>query len=222
MSRIGPSAPAAAMPVDHRSQPRDGCREVAVGVEAGGGEVPLGELPRPDRRAVGRGPAVQRAERVELGAVAAPVDERIEPETGEQLRELRGMAERVGHVADGRRPVRARRRPRGRGAGCERASRPPAAASRAARTTDPPRADRACEAGDELGAALGPDLEVVLEHDGLTVEHEPEPGIGVDEVEYRVDRVDEPAAEDLERSVPLPVPVEVGDEQDLARQTETT
>ena len=51
-------------------------------------------------------------ERVDLVAVAAPVDERSEPEAGEQLRELGGMAERVGRVRDARgRPDRRRHPP---------------------------------------------------------------------------------------------------------------
>ncbi len=65
-------------------------------------------------------------------------------------------------------------------------------------------------------------LEIVLEHDRLAVEHEAEAGIGVDEVEHRVDRVDEPAAELLERPVPLAVPVEVRDEQDVAGHDDVT
>ncbi len=78
------------------------------------------------------------------------------------------------------------------------------------------------QARDELVAALRAHLEVVLEHDGLAVEHEAEAGIGGDEVEDGVDGVDEPPAEHFERSVPLAVPVEVGDEKDFGRHTETT
>ena len=56
--------------VDDHAQARDRSREIVVGVEARGGEVTLGQLPRAHRRSVGRGPPVERAQLVELGAVA--------------------------------------------------------------------------------------------------------------------------------------------------------
>ena len=59
-------------------------------------------MPRPHRAAVRRDPLIQRTELVELGAVAAPVDEGIESEAREDLRELRGMPERIGDIRDAR------------------------------------------------------------------------------------------------------------------------
>ncbi len=87
-------------PVDYRTEPRDRRRDVVIGVEPGGAEVAVGEIPRAHTAPVGTAPRVERCELVDLGAVAAPVDERIESEPGEQLRELRGMPERVGYVGN--------------------------------------------------------------------------------------------------------------------------
>ena len=78
------------------------------------------------------------------------------------------------------------------------------------------------QSGDELVVTVRSHLEVVLEHDRLTVEHETKAGIGREQIEHGVDRVHEPSAEHLERPVPLPIPMEVGDEEDLVRQAETT
>jgi hypothetical protein len=68
----------------------------------------------------------------------------------------------------------------------------------------------------ERGATFGSDLEVVVEHDCLAVEHEPEAVVRLREFEHGVDRVDEMATEVFERAVPLAIPVEVRNEKDLA------
>src|SRR5437868_12598892 len=57
---------------------------------------------RGDGGAVRRGPAVARREVVDLAAVATPVDERLQSEAREDLRQLRRMPERIGCVADAR------------------------------------------------------------------------------------------------------------------------
>ncbi len=207
--------------VDDRPQSCDCAREVVVGVEPGRGEVALGELPRAHGRAVGCSPRVERAERVELGAAPSPVDEGVEPEAGEELRELRGMAERVGDVGDRRyRSECARHR------AAEQEVADMGLAGRQQRVglhiPWPRREPPGVKSRDDLVATIGPHVEIVLEHDRLPVEHEAKARVDRDEVEHRVDRVDEPSAKRLERSVPLPVPVEVGDEQNVARQTETT
>ena len=204
--------------VDDHAQPRHGAREIVVRVEARGGEVTLGQLPRAHRRSVGRGPPVERAQLVELGAVAAPVDEGVEPEAREELRELGRVPERVGHVADGRhRTERAGHLP-SRSAGCGRASRPRAGASRAARTTGPPRAApradprRARRAGP--GAPRGsppaprPGRRARSGNPGSAARRSSTPSTASTRRPRNTSK----------RSVPLAVPVEVGDEQDLGCQ----
>ena len=73
--------------------------------------------------------------------------------------------------------------------------------------------------GDEAGQpclGLGPHLEVVVDHDRLAVEQEALVGrVGLQEVEQVVDEVDELDPVGLERRVPLPVPVRVGDDPHL-------
>ncbi len=102
INSTGPT-PAAREPVDDTFQALHGGGDIVVGVEARGAEVSLGEIPGAYRAAVGGSPAVERRERVDLGAVAPPVHERVEAEAGEELRELRRVTEGVGHVRDARR-----------------------------------------------------------------------------------------------------------------------
>ena len=47
-----------------------------------------------------------------------------------------------------------------------------------------PRAGPTCEPGDELVPPIGAHLEVVLEHDRLTVEHEAETRVGREQIEH--------------------------------------
>ena len=57
---------------------------------------------------------------------------------------------------------------------------------------------------------LGPDLEVVLEHDRLAVEMEVRVGrIGVEQIEQPIDQRHEPEAELLVGQIPLAIPVRV-------------
>ncbi len=66
--------------------------------------------------------------------------------------------------------------------------------------------------------ALRPHLQVVLEHDCLTVEmEERELRIGCHPIEHPVDEIDQPRAILLEGQIPLAVPVCVGDDVDLRR-----
>ncbi len=61
-----------------------------------------------------------------------------------------------------------------------------------------------------------PDLEVVLEHDGLAVEMEMlVVGIGIEQIEQPIDERDEPEPELLVRQIPLAIPVGVGDDVDV-------
>ena len=63
-------------------------------------EVALGEMVRQHRAAVRGHPPVRRGQEVDLLASSPPVDEGPEPEAAKELRELRGMAERVRAVRD--------------------------------------------------------------------------------------------------------------------------
>ena len=210
-------------PVDHGPQARDGCREVAVGVEPARGEVALGQLPGAHRRAVGRAPPVERTELVELGAVAAPVDERIEAEA------RRGAA---GAARDGRTsrarsrpptPARARPRPRGR---CSRLRTcvSPAGNSESGCTYHGPAASRpACESGDELVAP------VAAAPRGSPRARSPARRARSGSPDRPPSRSSTASTASTSRPrntsnepVPLPVPVEVGDEQELGRHTEMT
>ena len=63
----------------------------------------------------------------------------------------------------------------------------------------------------ELGRAFGSDLEIVLEHDGLTIE-EKTLAVAGRMVEELVDERDETLAESNEWMVPLAIPVRVRDD----------
>ena len=60
----------------------------------------------------------------------------------------------------------------------------------------------------------GSHLEVVVDGRGLAVEREPEPRVVLHPLEQLVDQLDEPHPEDLERLVPLAIPVGVRDQVD--------
>ena len=82
-----------------------------------------------------------------------------------------------------------------------------------------PRADQDAAVLDRLPQPrllLGPDLEVVLEHDRLAVEMEVlVAGIGVEQIEQPIDERHEPEPELLVGQVPLAVPVRVRDDVDV-------
>ena len=81
-----------------------------------------------------------------------------------------------------------------------------------------PRADQDAAVLDRLAQPrflLRPDLEVVLEHDGLAVEMEMlVVGIGVEQIEQPIDERDEPEPELLVRQIPFAIPVRVRDDMD--------
>ena len=160
---------------------------------------------------VWRQPAVLGGKLGDLVAVAAPVDERPEAESREDLGQLGGVTERVRCVG-------------GRRAGSPVRGHPPAFQQVAdvglARRQEGVGLHVPGTDGDaflparrgQLVAAIGADGRVVLEDDGLAVELEVEAGILGDQVEHPVDGVDEPGPERLERPIPLPVPVGVRDQ----------
>ena len=170
-----------------------------------------------DRRAVGSLPAELRLDRLGRAGEPAPEDRRVDPEAVQDLRHLREVAERVGDVADAHRLAEA---PADLPAEQHVADRRLAADEELVgqdvpgADLDAPRLDEAAE----VRLALGPDLEVILEDDGLAVEHEePVVRIGVHQRDQPVDEPDQLPAELLERPVPLAVPVSVRDDVNLAR-----
>ena len=79
-------------------QPRD--RGIEILGEVRGAEVRLAQVACRHRRSVGRDPPIGGREPVDFVAVAAPVDEAVEAEAGEELRQLGRMAERVRRIRD--------------------------------------------------------------------------------------------------------------------------
>ena len=166
---------------------------VRIGRQAAGGEVAFAQMMREHRAAVGRFPQILGGQRVDLVAVAAPVDERLQPEAAEELRELRRMAERVGRVGDASTPDRSARRcgvPSSRLRTCAS----PDGSSESGCTYHGPMAMRPVTArcGQRV-APLGADLQVVFEHHRLPVEQEVEPGVARRSARAR-DRSCRPAA----------------------------
>ena len=67
---------------------------------------------------------------------------------------------------------------------------------------------------------LGPDLEVVLEHDGLAVEVEVPVGrIGIEQIQQAIDQRHEPEAELLVGQIPLAIPVRVRNDVDVEHRS---
>ena len=129
-------------------------------------------------RTFGRLPGKSEAQPIGFGAEAAPEDERVEPEPAQDLRHLRHVPERVGHVADGH---RARAEPLAHrpaeqqvaherfGAGQELVG------QHVARTDfEPASGDQAAEPGLQVRAQL----DDVLEEDRLAVERQFDPAGG--------------------------------------------
>ncbi len=128
-----------------------------------GAEVALGELVRGHHRTVGRHPVVRGTEPVDLGAVAAPVDER---------RRVRSRRRAAGTAPDARMSRACTRRPTpgrthsrhaGLRAGCAHGV-SPCGINESGCTYHGPIADAARHGTPvEIGAALGPDIEIVLD-----------------------------------------------------------
>jgi hypothetical protein len=200
--------------VEHPEQPVD--RLLGVAREHRGGEVAASQLVREHPAAVGREPAVDGADAVELVAVAPPVDHRPEPEPGEELRELGGVPERVGHVRDaGAAPDRLGDAPPHQQVADERLAGRQQGIGLHVPGADgqPPGPHHSFE----LVTTTRPHREVVLDHDRLPVEQERPTRIDREQVEHAVDGVDQPRPERLERPVPLAVPVRVRHQQDVDR-----
>ena len=161
-------------------------------------------------------PAEDGADVVDLVAHPPREQERVEAEAREQLRQLRGMPEAVRLVAGARRldPE----------AAADAAPEQEIAHERLAADEDLVRqhVPRAClqPAGGEKRAqaalVVGTDVRIVLEHHRLAVERErAERLVRFERVEDAVDDGAEAEAEDLERDVPLPVPVGVRNDEEV-------
>ncbi len=80
-----------------------------------------------------------------------------------------------------------------------------------------PWADREPSLGHERSQSrlgLGADLEVVVDHGGLPIEHEPPvTRVTLEQFQQLIDELNESQSEGLERRVPLPVPMGMGDDR---------
>jgi hypothetical protein len=174
-------------------------------------EVCPAEMAREDRRPVRTLPEVLRIQGIELVSVATPVDEAPDPEAREELGKLGRVPEGVGRVALARdRADRLAHQPAE-----EQVADVGLAGRQQGVGLDVPGSDRDASlraAPSELVPAAGPDLEVVLQHDGLAIEQEAVARVLGAQVEDAIDQVDQTRAEVLEGPVPLAVPVGMADE----------
>ena len=177
--------------------------------------VALGQVLSPDGGAVGGLPPEPAA--VHGRRHAPPDDGVLEAELGQDLGHLGDVAEHVGQVADVHGP------PEGRGpseAQLQVADQGLARHQELVGQGVPRAHGQATGRGQATqgGFGLGADLEVVVDHRHLAVEQEvPERGVGLEPGEEVVEQVDQLQPEPLERGVPLPVPVRVGDDRHGAR-----
>ena len=176
--------------------------------------VVVGEhLAGDDLRGAGT-PAEDDADVVDLVAHAAREEERADAESRQDLRQLRRVAEAVGEVAGA-----ARLDPE---APADAAAEQEVADERLASHEDLVRQDVRRAGLEPAGVeqrlqpsrVLRPHLDVVLEHDRLPVERERREGrVAFERVQDAVDDRAETQPEDLERQVPLAIPVRVRDDE---------
>ena len=182
--------------------------------EVDGVAVAVHQVHGEDARPVGRLPPEERL--VDPGRDAAPEHRALAAEAGEQLGKLTDVAELVGHVADPHhRPERAGvREPAAQVADQGLARHQPLVGQHE------PGPDQQAAVAHQLRDALArarTHLEVVREHDRLTVEREvSEAGVALEQVEDAVEQVHEANPERLVRQVPLAVPVRVRNEDEMA------
>ena len=182
-------------------------RKVALPQKRGQHLRPVGGTPRED------GPVAI----ADLDGHAAHEQEGVDAEAGKDLRQLGEMPERVGHVADFRGAavldgdaqaalqVADQRLGAGQEAIRHRVPRP---------KLQSPRLDEAADPRP----VLRPDREMILENHRLAVEDEVRQGVRLEQVEQVGHHLDEPQAIGLERQVPRPIPVRVGnDDSDAVR-----
>src|SRR5262249_16943164 len=159
-------------------------------------------------------PAEDDADVVDLVAHPAREEHGADAEAGQDLRQLRGVAEVVGEVAGA-----ARFDPE---APADATPEQEVADERFAADEDLVREDVRRAHLEAAGVeqrlqpflVLGSYLDVVLEHDRLSVERERcERGVALERVQDSVDDRPETQPEELERQVPLAVPVRVRDDE---------
>ena len=142
----------------------------------------------------------------------------LEAGEAQDLGHLRHVAEHVGEVADPHRRVAAQRS--GAGEAALQVADDGLARDHELVHEDHPRPDLEPSRRRQCGEArrrLRAHLQVVVDHRGLPVEQEPgERRVALEQLEQIVDEVDELHPVGLERGVPLPVPMRVGDDRDIS------
>jgi hypothetical protein len=179
--------------------------------------VPVGQVLGEHRRAVDAFP--DEPVSVDERRHPAPDDADLEAGCAQDLRHLRDVAEHVRQVAHSHRAAHllGAREP------CLQVPDRGLAVDEELVHQRLPRADSQPPRDDERANALfrlRPDLEVVVDSRELAVEREPQALVCLERVEHVVHDLHERHAEGLERAVPLPVPVRVGDEDDCQDFTE--
>jgi hypothetical protein len=171
-------------------------------------------LEREHRAAVRRDPVERDAEIVHLVAQPAREHEAVDPEAGEDLRQLERVAEAVGQVPRRRGTTS---EPLAYGAADQQVADQRLAADQELVGQHVTRTDLDPPGGDQRPQprlVLGSDREVVLEHDRLPVERERrEGGVALERVEHLVDDAAEHQPKVLEGAIPLAVPVGMGHDE---------
>ncbi len=177
--------------------------------------VPVAEPQRGDGAAVGALPA-KRVRRL-VGSHAAPQDGAVDAQERQPLRQLRRMTELIRHVAEphGAAQLLGAPNPRRQVAQQRFAVDEQGVGLRIPRSNvEPPGAHQLADA--RLGRR--PHLQIVVDHGDLAVEREVQPLVLLQIVERVVHGVDEVRAKNLERLVPLAIPVGVRDQGDFGRR----
>ncbi len=166
-------------------------------------------------RAVRAFPREERA--IDIGADTAPQHGGGKAEAREELRQLSDVAELVGHVADAHRAAERLRL---------RESEPQIADQRLARHQPfvwqhMPGSDREPSGAHQFldsRARMRAHFEVVVDGDGLPIEHEmAERGIALEQIEHFIDQRDEAHTELFVRAIPLAIPMRVRNDDDAKR-----
>ncbi len=188
-----------------------------VHAEAAGVAVAADLVDGQDLAPVGRAPRELPTKAIDLVAIAPRVDERIDPHATQKLRNLRHVAERVGHVAH---LLNAAQLARGL-VSQDEVPHGGFTADEEFVWKDVPGPYRETASADEVPDAipfLGTHRQVIIEQNRLAVQHEviesPRLQIG----EYRAKGPVHVHPEFAERLVPLPVPVSMRDDEGHSRR----
>ncbi len=147
---------------------------------------------------------------------STPQAGRFDAEAAQDLRNLPGMAERIGDVAD----HHFRTELAGGPVALQQVADVRFGSDQEHIRQDVPGTDQDAAFLDVLaqdGFLLRAHGQVIIQNDGLAIQHEVfEMGVLLEQVEQAIDQVDEFQAEGLERAVPLTVPVGVRNKMDVA------